>query len=172
MGKTSEIKHLIRQIANGPGNTDILFEASVTEVQDTTITVEYQGLLHENVRLSAGFSGNVNTIIAKPKVGSLVLVADISEGKMRDLIVLLQEQTDEIIINGGELGGLVKIEELKKQLETMSKRIDGIMTAIQNAKPSTGTPDSGAALLVSMIGGLPQGKKEDFSDIEDTKFRH
>lgn len=168
MGKTSEIKHLIRQIASGPGSGGILFEAEVAEVQDTAITVKYQGLLHENVRLSAGFSGSANTIIAKPKVGSLVLVADISEGKMRDLIVLLQEETDEIVINGGELGGLVKIEELKKQLETMSQRIDGIISALQNC----GADTYGGALLAGIIAALPQGAKEDFSDIEDEKFRH
>lgn len=171
MGTTSEIKHLIRQIANGPGNTDILFEAEVTEVQDTTITVKYQGLLHENVRLSAGFSGNVNTIIAKPKVGSLVLVADISEGKMRDLVVLLQEETDEIVINGGELGGLIKIEELTKRLNAIEKDLNNEKNAFKQWVVAPN--DGGAALKAAVATWAGQTITETKqSDIEDEKIRH
>ena len=171
MGKTSDIKHLIRQIANGPGSGGILFEAEVAEVQDTAITVKYQGLLHENVRLSAGFSGSANTIIAKPKVGSLVLVADISEGKMRDLIVLLQEETDEIVINGGELGGLVKIEELTEKINTIEKDLNNVKNAFKQWVVAPN--DGGAALKTATATWASQTIQETKkSDIEDDKIRH
>jgi len=168
MGKSSEIKQMIRNIAAFNEGLS-LFEAEVSAVQDTTISIKYQGLEHENVRLVAGFSASSSVLIQKPKVGTLVLVADLSRGKFRDLVVLLQEETEEIVINGGQLGGLIKIEELKKNLGTMSKRIDGIIDAIKNAVPVA--QDGGAALQASIVAALPTGK-EDFSDIEDEKVRH
>jgi len=107
MGKESEIKHLIRDIA-APNGGAALFEAEVVESKDTECTTKYQGLLHKNVRLVCGFSNSTSTIIIKPAVGSTVLVADLSNGKMRDLVVIMVEQSETVIFNGGELGGLNK----------------------------------------------------------------
>ncbi len=57
MGKESEFKRIIKSISNS-SNGDILFESIVKKVNaNNTINVEYQGLLHENVRLSASFLG-------------------------------------------------------------------------------------------------------------------
>ena len=87
MGKHSEIKQLIRSIASTGGGAT-LFEATVVESKDTECTIKYQGLEHKNVRLVCGFSQSLTTVIVKPAVNSTVLVADLSSGKMRDLVVL------------------------------------------------------------------------------------
>lgn len=170
MSKSSEIKQLIRNIAsNNEGMS--LFEAEVSAVQDTTITVKYQGLLHENVRLVAGFSASNAVLIQKPKPGSMVLVADLSRGKFRDLIVLLQEQTEEIIINGGELGGLVKIEELTKRLNAIEKDLNNVKNAFKQWVVAPN--DGGAALKTAAATWAGQTITETKqSDIEDEKIRH
>lgn len=169
MSKESEIKQLIRNIAAyNSGLT--LFEAVVTESEDTQCTIKYQGLEHKNVRLVCGFSQSLTTMIIKPAVGSTVLVADLSNGKMRDLVVLMVENVEKVIFNGGELGGLIKIEELKTQLNRMTARIDGIINAIKGGVPVS--QDGGAALQTSIVSLLPNGQKEDFSSLEDPKFLH
>lgn len=57
-------------------------------------------------------------------------------------------------------------DELKTQLDIVTERIDTIYSAINNAAPTTGAPDSGAALLTSMKTALStQVNNEDFSDI-------
>ena len=169
MSKESEIKQLIRNIAAyNSGLT--LFEAEVTKSEDTECVIKYQGLEHKNVRLVCGFSQSLTTMIIKPAVGSTVLVADLSNGKMRDLVVLMVEKAEKVIFNGGELGGLIKIEELKTQLNKMTARIDGIINAIKGGVPIS--QDGGAALQTSIVKLLPTGQKEDFSSLEDPNFLH
>ena len=168
MSKESEIKQLIRNMAAyNSGLT--LFEAEVTKSEDTECVIKYQGLEHKNVRLVCGFSQSLTTMIIKPAVGSTVLCADLSNGKMRDLVVLMVENVEKVIFNGGELGGLIKIEELT-QLNKMTARIDGIINAIKGGVPVS--QDGGAALQTTIVSLLPTGQKEDFSSLEDPNFLH
>lgn len=91
MGSPSEIKSLIRSIANPSASGTAIFEAQVISASDTSCSISYQGIRHSDVRLVAGMSGSTSTIIAKPAVGSSVLVADLSAGKFRDMVVILTE---------------------------------------------------------------------------------
>ena len=109
MSQQSEIKSLIRSIANPSASGTSIFEAKVISASETSCTINYQGIHHSDVRLVAGMSGSTATIVAKPAAGSTVLVADLSEGKFRDMVVILTETTDSIVINGGQNGGFIKI---------------------------------------------------------------
>lgn len=51
-------------------------------------------------------------------------------GDLDELVVLTCDEIETIVINGGTLGGLVKINELKTQLAKVTSRIDGIISAI------------------------------------------
>ena len=119
MGKHSEIKQLIRSIASTGGGAT-LFEATVVESKDTECTIKYQGLEHKNVRLVCGFSQSLTTVIVKPAVDSTVLVADLSSGKMRDLVVLMVAQPERITIDKGT--------------KSITKRLDEIEDAINSLK--------------------------------------
>lgn len=140
MGKHSEIKQLIRSIASTGGGAT-LFEASVVESKDTECTIKYQGLEHKNVRLVCGFSQSLTTVIVKPAVDSTVLVADLSSGKMRDLVVLMVAQPERITIDKGT--------------KSITKRLDEIEDAINSLKDAftTWSPESydgGAALKTKL----------------------
>jgi phage gp45-like len=72
---------------------------------------------------------------------------------------------------GKDLGGLVKVEELKTNLDKLTARVDGIMDALKNSP--TAAYDGGAsyksaisAFLATLID------KEDFSNIESKKVFH
>ena len=74
--------------------------------------------------------------------------------------------------NDGSNGGLTNTPELKTQLNKLTSRVDGIISAINNAKPAPGDM-SGAGVLSTMQIGLQLIlNKEDFSNIEDTKIKH
>lgn len=61
--------------------------------------------------------------------------------------------------------------DLKKQLTTMSGRIDALFNAIKSGVPAP--MDGGAAYKTSMIGILAAAsQKEDFSNIIDDKIKH
>ena len=156
MSKESEIKQLIRNIAAyNSGLT--LFEAEVTESEDTECTIKYQGLEHKNVRLVCGFSQRLTTMIIKPAVGSAVLVADLSNGKMRDLVVLMVEKAETVIFNGGELGGLIKIAELTDKLNALVNAFNA------HVHPVAGNTTSTIAQPLQLFNK---------ADYEDEKIKH
>ena len=165
MGKHSEIKQLIREIASTGGGAT-LFEATVVESKDTECTIKYQGLEHKNVRLVCGFSQSLTTVIVKPAVDSTVLVADLSSGKMRDLVVLMVEKAETvtinggnetITINGGELGGLINIAALTDKLNAL---VNTFNTHVHSV--------SGNATLTT----TQQAQTFNQTDYEDTKIKH
>ena len=172
MSKESEIKHLIRDIA-APNGGAALFEAEVVESKDTECTIKYQGLLHKNVRLVCGFSQSLTTIIVKPAVGSTVLVADLSGGKCRDMIVLLVEKAECTTINGGNLGGMVNIEDLIDTLKSLKEYCEALKDAVSIGLNAVGTsttasgPTGKAAFETYM-----QDKSITINPMEDDKVRH
>ena len=174
MSKESEIKQLIRNIAAyNSGLT--LFEAEVTESEDTECTIKYQGLEHKNVRLVCGFSQSLTTMIIKPAVGSTVLAADLSGGKMRDLVILMVEQAETVIFNGGELGGLVKIEELTKKLNDLTGKVNALVDAFNSHTHIVNTTGTAAAQSGSAAAPTsPAQKAATFnqSDYEDPTIKH
>ncbi|NJM13964.1 MAG: hypothetical protein HC896_00015 [Bacteroidales bacterium] len=143
----------------------------------STCTVEdLEGNEYASVRLKA----TINTekgFILYPKADSVVMVGRMKKGDS-DLFVALFGEVDSIaidaesiIINQGGNGGLTIAPELKKQLEKLTARVDGIIDAIKNGKVAT--DQSGAALLASFITGLTTIiEKEDFSAIENDKIKH
>ena len=76
-----------------------------------------------------------------------------------------------IELNGTDFGGLIKIEELKKELAKMTARIDGIINAVKTAAVSP--QDGGATFKANMVASLETlVNKENFSQIENKKVQH
>lgn len=166
------INEAIRRMARQDGR-DVLFEAEVAEVQDMTVSVEYLGVRLDGVRLSAGGSGSADTVVCRPRVGSMVLVADVSEGEKRDLVVLLEEETEEVIINGGELGGLVKIEELRKSLDSLKGFCEDLRDAVKQGLSAVGAGTAANGTLgAEAFDGAMAGKGIKIEDMEDVRVRH
>ena len=170
--RSKEIRDAIRKICGIDNQGLIFFNAKIVSVDDETCTIDRNGLQFEDVRLAAVIDGNTKNLLIKPKVGSMVLVADLSEGLLRDLAVIGWSEVDSITINRGENGGLTNTPELKSQLDKLSKRVDDIISAI-NGAPTATPADGGAAAQTYTKGKLALiVDKEDFGDIEDTKIKH
>jgi len=167
MSKESEIKSIIRSMA-GYANGATLFEAEIKSVDNAICAIEYRGLVYEDVRLVCGFTDATQTILITPKVGSKALCVDLSVGKMRDIVVLMVEQVEQITLNGGEFGGLIKIEELIKHLNTIEKDLNNLKKVFS----SSWTPiaqDGGAALKAAAASWagqqITETQKDDLEDI-------
>lgn len=114
----------------------------------------------------------LGAISVKPKVNTECLIG-IVEGQDNVSFLIDASEVEEIIYNGGELGGLCNVPELRKQLKKLTARVDGIVDAIKQGVPSAGAPDSGLALKTSIVGFLNAIiDKEDFNDIEDINIKH
>lgn len=84
-------------------------------------------------------------------------------------VIVRSDKTVEL--NGTDFGGLIKIEELKKELAKMTARIDGIINAVKTAAVSP--QDGGATFKSNMIASLEMlVNKENFSQIENKKVLH
>ena len=172
MSKELEIKQLIRNMAAfNSGLT--LFEAEVISSEDTECTIKYQGLEHKKVRLVSGFSQSLTTMVIKPAVGSAVLVADLSCGKMRDLIVLMVEKTETVVFNGGELGGLVKIVELKNALDSIKSYCETLKAAVSQGLTAVGVGASASGSTgAQTFERAMTGKSIKIEEMEDDKVKH
>lgn len=171
MGKIQDIKEAIRTIA-GKGNGGGLFlVGEVKSVEGESCTVEVAGLELDEVRLTAVNDGADGKLLLTPKEGSMVLLADMSGGLLRDLAVVgytnverIEATCDSIELNGGDNGGLVNIEKLKGWMRDVESDLKTLKTLLQTSPiAGNGAP---AAIVFT-----PQTKSV-ASDIEDTKITH
>lgn len=124
-------------------------------------------------------------IVQFPSVGSYVVVSFVSEAVA---VVVLAEKVDKImlkigattaeltggkiIVNGGTLGGLVKIEELHKRLESLEKSYNnhvhgGVIVAVSGG---SGAPAVGAAGSSGMPTNASTEFQGGYSDYENDKI--
>lgn len=172
MSQHSEIKSLIRSIANPSASGTSIFEAQVISASETSCTINYQGIRHSDVRLVAGMSGSTATIVAKPATGSTVLVADLSAGKFRDMVVILTETTDSIVINGGQNGGLINIQDLTDRLNTIERDLNTIKRIFNTWTPAGSVADASALKTAAAQWSSDTITETTTADIEDKKVLH
>ena len=74
-------------------------------------------------------------------------------------------------INGSDYGGLIKIEELKLQLQKNTAILSGLLGVLKAPvmEQGNGSPSAFQAALITAIGALQTG---DFSNIENKKVVH
>ena len=120
------------------------FTAKVKSVNGETCTVELEGITLTDVRLRAVVNGENSKILVTPKTDSYVLVVDLA-GDLSQLAVVgysevekIEVDTDKIIFNGGNNNGLVKIEELKRNLNSLKNYVEAMASAVSTAFSAVG----------------------------------
>ena len=118
------------------------------------------------VRLTAGASNT--PFLVTPVIGSAVIASFLSRNTA---FISLYSEIESVEIRGGDLGGLVKVEELKSELAKLTARVDGIISAINNGVPVP--TDGGTALQTTIKAALALiVNKEDFTNIENENVKH
>lgn len=179
MDKSKEIKEAIKSIVGVPGMMFVM--GKVESVGDETCSVKIADrIVINDVRLNASADGNADNILIKPKVDSMVLMADLSGGELRSLVVIsfsaLESMTvkfeGEVVINGGKNEGLVKVGPLAEKLKAIEEDIN----ALKKVFSSSWTPvvyDGGASLKAAAAFWATQTlattSKE---DIENPTIKH
>lgn len=134
-----------------------------------TVSVKYNGL-DFTARLQA-VSGKANSgILPVPATGSEVFC--VSEGNSDNAFVIVAcSDLEKIIINGGTLGGLVKLQELKENLDSLKQYVEAMNNALPSAFNSVGasTAANGAMGATSYQSAMA-GKTIQLKDMENTKI--
>lgn len=177
MDTYAEIARAIRAIIGGNGGT-ALFTAEVKSVEGETCTVLVGELEVPDVLLTPADEGADGKLVITPKEGSQVTVADLSGGELRHLAVVhwgevekISLTADSIELNGGDNGGLVKIEALTDKINNIEKDINKLKQAFTTWVP---VPQDGGAGLKSGVASwaAQQLVQTQVSDLEDDKITH
>ena len=92
-----------------------------------------------------------------PKPGTTCLVG-IVEGQETDAFLISANEVDEIVLNGGTLGGLVKVGELTERLNLIEKDINSLKQRLSGWTPVPN--DGGSALKTALSSHTAESRKE------------
>lgn len=177
MDTYAEIARAIKAMTGGNGGTT-LFTTEVKSVEGETCTVLIGELEVPDVLLTPADEGADGKLVITPKVGSQVTVADLSGGELRQLAVVhwgevekISLTADSIELNGGDNGGLVKIEALTDKINNIEKDINKLKQAFTTWVP---VPQDGGSSLKSGVASwaAQQLVQTQVSDLEDDKITH
>lgn len=151
MNDLSKIRRSIKHIASTGGGHGISL-AEVVALSEQTCSVRIDGITLSDVRLRATIDTNHQSqLLITPKVGSLILVADLSEGKLENLAVFafseiekVELTTPKIVLNGGKNDGTVKINPLVERLNALETDINNLKKALAAWIPA---PNDGGETL-------------------------
>lgn len=153
----------IRELADhlrsfGAGVQTSVYQGIVRSVDGLTCEVEIGGIVIPDVRIRASMSADDSHLLITPAIGSAVIVGSLS-GDLAELVVLAVDRVESIVINGGQLGGLINIEALTAKLNALVQSINS-HTHISGGKGApTATPTKPVQSFTA-------------SDYEDTKVKH
>ena len=159
------IYEAIRAIAGGGGSA--MCDTGVARNVDAdkgVCDVEIEGKAPAKGALIGNADSGVLTV---PKEGSVVAVVWASPVTA---VVVLTAEVEEIRIMGGNLGGMVKVEELVKKLNAGEKDLNNLKQVFSTWTPVT--QDGGAALRLAAATWYGQQLTEtQKSDIENEKVK-
>lgn len=158
--------------AMGATHGTILFSAEVKSVNGDICTLKIGALELTDVRLRAVADSSDNRLLITPKQGSQVIVADLSGGDYRDLLVLAYSEIETIDLRIGQTvltveDGAVTFNEGNQGLVKIQELTDKLNDLITTFNAHTHTTSLGPS-------GPPTSRASSFNknDYEDTKVKH
>lgn len=134
--------------------------------EGTMNAVDDDGLTYNEVMLGTG------SVIIKPKIDTDCLIGIVHDHEEMTFLISADE-VDLIVYNGGENGGLINIEKLQDNLNSLKSFVESMSSAIPNALTAVGVgaaangPAGAANYNAAMVG-----KSIEITAMEDTKITH
>lgn len=184
-----QVKNALEKIIKDLLPIPAALQAQVLSVESDNATCKVKlinsELELESVRLRAVNDQKNTGLVVYPTEGSKVLIgfvnANISEAYILkesavDLIQIITKemkvQADQFTFNSDDFGGLIKINELKKQIDKNSAILDVFLSTMRDSVITE--PGNGAAssLQLALKIALTGKSVADLSKIENTKIKH
>lgn len=167
-GESAEIREAVRRLSGVHKDQVTLIECTVDSVDMTTRTcaaTTVNGTSEmdiENIQIMPGVSDG---FILKPKVGSTIFVAYSNRNlpfvQMFSEIDAVYLICDNVLVNDGSYGGLIKIVDLTGKLNSMVSQLQ-----TELGKIAIGITAAGGSYTPGTISEFNKG------DYENTKFTH
>lgn len=166
---------LLGNRAGGNTSSACLRWVEVLSVDENEKTMDAKGVSDEleyfNIELGSG------SVILYPVAGSICLIGIVEGMETNGFLISATEvekievtASTEIILNGGTLGGLVKVQELTDKLNLIEKDINKLKQGFSSWAP---TPQDGGAALKSALASYSGSKLTEtkVEDIENEKIK-
>jgi hypothetical protein len=146
----------------------------VKSVDETALTclvllLPDEGLELPGVRLVPAIGEDALSLVVFPEVDSMVLVGVINNNLLSSYVISCQTAA-KIVMMGGDLGGMVKVDELRSQLAKLTLRVDKCVEFIKKAQTASLHPSPTWA--TEAIAAFDPLVKEDFKNIENERVSH
>ena len=159
MAKTeADIRRELEQALKGRPDT-IMGRVKKVDANGLTCDIDNDGVVIYGVRLQCVTDGATGFVVY-PAVGAQALCLRIEETDT--YVVVNTSEIDQIIINGGQNGGLLNISSLENYLDQLNTAIAAALTAVGASTAASGP--TGAAKFNEM--------KPSLTNHEDTKIKH
>lgn len=140
-----------------------------------------------NCRLNAIVDSYDNRLLVVPKDNSMVAFIAIG-GKLTEPLVIAYSEIDKVLLtigesdiliedgkiemNGGDLGGLIKLQQLESNLDKLKKYVEDLATMASSAMAPMAALDGGASVATFNTNWGAMKAAFSFDDMEDTKITH
>lgn len=163
-----EVRRLLAQFV-GINKPTVLATVKSVDKTENTCVIDDDGTEIPGVRLRA-ITGENTGIVGYPKQGAYVLCVKVEDTEEWAVIKSTEYESIEmtiesLVINGGELGGLVKIDAMIGWMQKVYTDMQALKTQL-NTWPVAG---NGAPLALVFNPTAPNPVKSDF---EDAKIKH
>jgi len=152
-----------------------LLLCKVTEVDEKALTCTCQtvneGIDIYDVSLTPVIDQEASEVITIPAIDSPALVA-IIQNDLRNTYLVSCQKADKVYLRGTSLGGLVKVKELREQLNKTTELLQALLNIINGAQvvePGNGSPSALQIALKASIIGKNLGQ---WDNIENEKVCH
>ena len=163
-------QRLIRNIREAAGPKPLtVYQGIVASVEGITCTVTFGSQDVSGIRLRASEADNQAQIILVPRVGTAVVVGSLS-GDLSQLAVLSVDAVERIEINGGQLGGLINIEQLTAKINELVEAFNAHTHIIPTGAIVCGSSPNANPVTAPKI--LSPASSFDRTDYEDTTIKH
>lgn len=167
-------RRLIENIRKAAGPVPMsIYQGIVTSTDGITCTCRFGDMDVSGIRLRASLTERDRQMLVVPKTGSAVIIGSLS-GDLSQAVVLQVDEIDRIEINGGQLGGLVNIEDLTAKINELVDAFNGHTHSLPTGTVSVSGP-GGAMSNTAPVSVPAISKKADKftrDDYEDDTVKH
>lgn len=185
----SNIRDLVRQLAAAPeSDAGSLILGQVSSVDEVARTIDVEPLDESAPILGVNLQANQNSevgMVLFPRMGSYVIVGmlgmcqavvlacdDVERVRVDVDKMSLDISKDGIVLNGGDLGGLVKIQEIKDNLDTLKQYCEALTNATSAGITAVGAAMSAnGAIGAKAFDAAMSSQSIVFKDMENDKIK-
>lgn len=140
-----------------------------------------------NCRLNAIIDSYENHLLIVPKDNSMVAFITVG-GKLTEPLIIAYSEIEKVLLtigesdiliedgkiemNGGNLGGLIKLQQLESNLDKLKKYVEDLATMASSAMAPMAALDGGASVTTFNTNWGVMKAAFSFDDMEDTKITH